>query len=383
MRILVITNLYPNSLEPTRGVYNRNQCFELSRISDVRVISPLPWYRLKGLPRKELIDGIEVYHPRYFMFPKIGRSLYGFFFFLSLVMFVAKIYKDFEFDIIYAPWVYPDGFGSWLIARFLKKPIVIGALGSDINVYAKRLLRRKLIFFCLSKADHVISVSAALKHRMVECGVSESNVTVLLNGVDKTVFRVKDKNGCRNKLGLGTGKILLFVGNLTYSKGLPFLIKAFKEVVGAQEDLQLYLIGDGELRQELEELTDQLAVNDKVFFKGRIKQDQISDWMNASDLFCLPSLFEGCPNVVIEALSCGIPVLATKVGGIPELLKSENSGLLVMPGDIEALSNGLRYCISKKWNSNEISILPEILSWKENADRLYGILSQYTNRTVL
>ena len=121
MKILIITNLFPNSAEPARGIFNKQQFLELAKFCELKVIAPVPWHKSRGIPGREAIDDIDVYHPRYFMIPKICRSLYGFFFYFSLLPKIKKLYKEFEFDAILATWAYPDAFGSYLIAKTLKK----------------------------------------------------------------------------------------------------------------------------------------------------------------------------------------------------------------------------------------------------------------------
>lgn len=372
MKVLVITNLFPNALEPVRGAFNRQQVIELSKLCELKVIAPLPLHYDKRIPDTEVIDDIAVCHPRYFMTPKIGRSLYGYFFYLSLVRKVKALQKSFDFDMIYATWAYPDGFGSYLIAKALKKPIVIKVHGSDINIYTKYFLRRKLIVHALKNSNAVIAVSNALKDSLVSLGVPQNHVVVVPNGINTDVFKPLPQTKCREELGLPAGrKIVLFIGNLVPVKGVSYLIEAFTQLVGSS-DVMLVILGDGNQKEELIGKADALHLKERVVFMGRQPHDRIPLWMNACDIFCLPSMNEGCPNVILEALACGKQVVATKVGGIPEIITSEEQGVLVPPGNADALANALEQALRKPARSRA----EKMISWQENARRVHGELEK-------
>ncbi len=389
MKILVITNLYPNALEPTRGAYNRQQILALSKFASLKVVAPVPWslplkmikkwYHASQVPRQETIDGFEVFHPRYFMTPKIGRSFYGVFFFISIVPAVLKIYRTFKFDALYVPWAYPDGVGAYFISRVVKKPIVIGLLGTDINEYLKYFIRRKFILHSLRNSQGIIAVSRKLKDKVVERGIDPDKVKVLYNGVNRSIFKPMEKSSCREKLGLSANeKIVLFIGNLVPVKGIPFLLEAFSLARQRGMDAKLVIIGDGTLRSDLESKARSLHLEDSVHFTGIQPHDRIALWMNASDLLCLPSINEGCPNVVLESLSCGIPVVASNVGGIPELIEDRKQGILVEPANAEMLAAAITETLQKSWDKDTIARSSTIMSWDENAGIVASMLNPLT-----
>jgi len=172
MKILFISNLFPNINEPSRGVFNLHQIRNLKQYCEVKVVAPIHWFPFtfsgRSVPEKETIEGIEVYHPRAFYIPKIFRSAYGIFFYWSTIRVVKKISREFQFDVIFGSWVYPDGYAAMKLADAFGKPLVIKAHGTDINVYAKSFSRRLLIKKVLTKADKVIAVSKKLKDVMTE-----------------------------------------------------------------------------------------------------------------------------------------------------------------------------------------------------------------------
>ncbi len=373
MRVLLISNLYPNCKELTRGIYNKQQIAELARLCDVQVVAPLPWYRMKGVPRSEVADGIQVYHPPYFMIPRIGRSLYGFFFFLSLIGVIKKIQSDFDFDLILANWAYPDGVGSYYIGKALRKKVVIGVLGTDINNYSKFFIRRNIIGHALRHCDAVFAVSDDLKRKVATLGVPDSNIFVVRNGINKDIFNQLNKAECRKRIGLPLDKtIVLFVGNLVEVKSVETLVGAF---AGLRVDALLVLVGDGPLEETLRAKVKDLGIEDRVIFAGRNTHDAIPIYMNACDIFCLPSRNEGCPNVVLEAMACGVPIVATNVGGIPELVNDSKLGILVAPENSRSLADALIKAFDRQWDYDAIARHGSQFTWAENAQKLFHMLS--------
>lgn len=391
MKVLFISNLFPNSQEPTRGTYNIQQCQELAKLCEMKIIAPVPWSALsyifkRGLvfskvPTHEIIGDFEVYHPRYFMIPKIGRSLYSLFLFLSLYPLVRKIQRHYSFDVIYAPWIYPDAVASQWVARILKKPIVMAALGTDINSYLNYSVRRKLIVHALNGSQGIISVSLALKDKMIAAGVNGSRITTIHNGVNQVLFRRLDKHQCRVKLGINlNAHVILFAGNLVPVKGVSYLIEAFRKICISMNKLNLIIVGEGPLKDDLIGVVKSQGLEDRVFFAGRQAHEVIPLWMNACDVFCLPSINEGCPNVVLEAMACGAYVVATRVGGIPELIHSENEGILVEPCNAGSLENGLHAALHKLTIPQTNLKNHTVKSWEENAKEVFAVLESAVQR---
>ncbi len=384
MKILVITNLFPNKLEPERATYNRQQIYMLSRLCDIKVLAPIAWYpfkslidksiRISDIPYKEIIDGIEVLHPRYFMIPKIGRSLYGILFFISILMPVLKVYRSFNFSFIFSTWAYPDSFAGILLSKMLKKPIIVKVHGTDINEYTQYWSRKKIIAFTLNNSDRVISVSKALRDRMIEIGVKPEKIKVLYNGIDGELFKPLNKFTIRNELKIDKNrKVILFVGNLKPVKGLAYLLEAFTDIIKKErQDIEMIIIGEGELRKELEEKIKKYGIQNFVYILGTKPHHEITKWMNACDILCLPSLSEGVPNVILEALACGIPVVASNVGGIPEIINCSDYGILVEPGNSHKLKQALLECLDKIWDRELIHAYSKKFSWLNNANELYN-----------
>jgi teichuronic acid biosynthesis glycosyltransferase TuaC len=374
MRVLIVTNLYPNSREPGRGIFVKQQVSEMKKACDIRVIAPLTWRQLDGwlrkdaVPRREVIDGIEVLHPRWFVIPKMARCLYGWLLYRAVVGEAQQLQKSFDFDVIDSHWVYPDGFAAVVLGKRLNKPVVVHALGCDINLYARFPVRRRLIVWALRNARKTVAVSAALGRSVAELGVPSEKISVRANGVNTDMFRPLDKAECRRRIGFSdTERMVLFIGRLEEEKGLGYLIQAIRLLVVRpdMQDVRLLLIGSGSLEKKLIDQAKRLGVRDRILFIGSIEHGILPIWLNACDVFCLPSIREGMPNVIVEALACGKPVVATEVGGIPELINSLEYGILAMPGNPESLAAGITAALNRDWDSGEIAKKGMARSWQK------------------
>ncbi len=377
--MLIVGSLFPSNMEPTKGVFLKQEARQLNEMGEVKVIAPVPWYpRIKGLNKwtiftgtktRETIDGMDVHHPRYLVTPKVGRSLYGYTFFLGIRGIAKKIQRSFDFDLIIGHFAYPDGFAAALLGKALKKPVIIKVLGSDINVFIKGRLRRAMTVYSLKRAQRVIAVSEELKQGMIALGIDGDKIDVIANGVDLEHFRPMDRDECRRKLNLSTDEtVVLYIGNLKRIKGSDVLLEAFDKIAKAKgPDHQLCLVGDGYLRPVLEDRVAELGLGSQVQFKGIQPHDSIPLWINACDVLCLPSINEGCPNIILESLACAKPVVASRVGAIPKMVPDRRWGIIVPPGDAEALALGLQEAID---NSREMSESPDpvpLRSWEDVA----------------
>lgn len=392
MNILVSTTIFPNSIEINRGIYIKKQVLSLSKINNIKikVIAPIPYvpHKLKlkkyikynHIPSKEIVDGFEIYHPKYFILPKAFRSLHGIFFFISLLKFYLDVIKRFSPDIILGFWTYPDGFANVLFAKMMSIPVIIGCLGSDINRYKNYFFHRKMITWSLGEADKILVVSNALKEEVVKLGIEPNKVKVIPNGIESDIFFPKNRDEIKEKLKLNLNeRIVLCVARLSAEKGVDKLIKAFSKL--KRNEVKLLIIGDGPEKKKLMELTQQMGLNGRVNFIGERPQREISDWINASDILCLPSLSEGWPNVLMEAFACGKPVVASRVGGVPEIITSDKLGIMVPPGDIEKLAEGIEQALKTSWNSQLIRSSVAHRTWDIVAQEIYEVVTDVLRKS--
>ncbi|HYY26251.1 MAG TPA: glycosyltransferase family 4 protein, partial [Candidatus Udaeobacter sp.] len=386
MKILVFTTLFPNNVWPNHGIFIQERMSHVARNNDcqVKVIAPVPYFpsikigwrwHYSQVVRHEMINGIEVFHPRYFMIPKIGMAAHGWMMFLSVLPAIKKLKKQFDFDLIDAHYLYPDGFAAVLLGRFLGRPVVVSARGSDINVFPKFPLIRRLLKHTLCSADKIVAVSKALRDAIVELGVSQEKISVIPNGVDAKKFYPTAKSEARSQLGLpAEQKLIVSVGGLTPVKGFDLLIRAFRLVIDASpgNEPRLFIIGEGRSRKEIEHAITSLNLSSHVQLVGAVPHSQLHLWYSAADLFCLASEREGWPNVLLESLACGTPVLAPSVGGIPEIINSEDLGFLAQRNEYE-MARKIRLAIDRTWNSTEIVARAREHGWDKAVLNTIGV----------
>jgi glycosyltransferase involved in cell wall biosynthesis len=286
-------------------------------------------------------------------------------------------------DIIHAHFSYPDGYGMIRLAKKWEVPLVISALGTiERKVAYEGSYTSKQIIEAMNFASTILSVSEDLKLHIVNLGISENKVHVVPNGVDIEKFKSVGKEHARNLLNLPQNKnIVLFVGALRKIKGVDYLIEAAKNFVNP--DTELYMVGrDDGLKKSLEKKARELKISNYIKYTGPVNHEEIPLWISASDILVLPSLSEGRPNVVLEALSCEVPVVATDVGGIPELMVNGDTGYLVPAKDPAALSDKINKLLNdesrrvKMGHFGRKSIIQRGLTWEAHAKKTVDIYSK-------
>jgi glycosyltransferase involved in cell wall biosynthesis len=359
MRITVVTSYFPTSARP----YGGNSAFQTLRLlkphASIEVVCPLERYPgIPGLkpPRYQRADlnwqpkEFPTTYVEYPVIPIVTRPFNG----RVCAGILLPHVRMSRPDLILNYWLYPDGYAAVRVGRELGVPVIVGAIGSDLrrrnDPITIRLVRQTML-----QADAVITVSEELRRRAMAQGIPADKVTAILNGCDTAVFHPGDRTAARRQVGCDAeSELLVYAGNLLASKGLGELMEAFLELAKLRTGLRLALIGQGPYGQTLARRAAAAGMEGRVTLPGRRDATGIAQWMRAADVFCLPSYSEGCPNVVVEALACGRPVVATEVGGIPELVKG-TSGILIPPRDSEALRAALDRALSRPWDSAEIA----------------------------
>jgi len=388
MRILTFGHLFPNSVQPVWGifVYQRIVHFAKRPGSEVRVVAPIPyipqWFpspsreKYKHIPQREFVGGLPVEHPRYLLVPKIAMPFHGILLFLGCWRRITKLYREQSFDCIDSHWKYPDGFAAVLAGKMLGVPVFCSARGTDINVYPRLPLIRPLIRWTLRQACGIIAVSQSLKRVMVDLGIPEEKIRVIGNGVDTDRFHPMDRVQARRQLGLPVeGQLVVAVGSLTEHKGHALLISAIAEISSRWPSLCLCILGEGPLRASLVKLASEKGLDGRVLIPGSCLNEELSVWYNAADVSCLPSSREGWPNVLLESLACGTPVVATRVGGVPEVISSPEHGILVEP-NVNKLSEGLEAALRKQWDRGTIVSYARCRTWNEVAAEMETFLAE-------
>ena len=350
-RILTFSTLYPNAEQPQHGIFVEQRLRHLVAAGAVstRVVAPVPWLpgplrRLGSYPNYSQVPaveerhGVRITHPKFVTLPKVGMTVAPWLMAASLRRPLRDMYRgEFRFDLIDAQYFYPDGVAAAALARKYAVPLVITARGTDINLIPEYRLARRMVLWAAEQAGAVITVSRALKERLVELGADESKITVLRNGVDLELFAPVDRTSARDRVGGWAGNWLLSVGHLIERKGHHLTIEALASLPG----FNLAIIGDGPMRAELSALARQLGVADRVHFLGAVAQEELRYYYSAADIFVLASSREGMANVLLESLACGLPVVATPIWGTPEVVAVPAAGLLTRDRSAGALASAV------------------------------------------
>lgn len=391
MKVLVFTNLYPNHMMPNHGVFVKERMTKFAGLDgdQVKIVAPVPYFpplkfnwrwKYSQVARRETIEGLEVLHPRFVIPPKFGMSLYGLLMFLSTLPAVMKLKRDFDFEVIDAHYVYPDGFAAVLLGSFFRRPVVVSARGSDINLFSRFPIIRRLLKLTLRKAAAVIAVCHALKDAMVNLNIPAAKITVIPNGVDTAKFFPVAKQVARRQLGLPDGKIILSVGELIPRKGFHVLIQALELLVRehGRQNIRLIIVGEGAYRKTLEGQIASLKLVKHVRLAGSVPHAELYKWYSAADLFCLASDREGWPNVILESLACGTPVVATAIWGTPEILTSDKVGMLTKR-EVRDMAEKLSLALDKSWQSQEIVDFAGAYTWEKVALLVSHVLAEVLN----
>jgi len=225
------------------------------------------------------------------------------------------------------------------------------------------LLIRPQIRKTLRTAAGRVAVSEALKTRMLEVAGAECEVCVIGNGVDPERFFRVERSAARKELALPQeGRIIVSVAALLPVKGQELLLRAFAQIARKFPDLQLYLIGEGESRRKLDQLANALQIRERVHLPGICPNERLRYWYSAADLSCLASSREGWPNVLLESLACGTPVVATRVWGTPEVLSSPEYGILVEQTE-DSLASGIEAVLTRPWNRDALVTYARSREW--------------------
>ena len=316
---------------------------------------------MAATPQSEVRNGIQVEHPRYPLPPKIGMSIAPLLLAIGARRTIRRMLRQgWDFDLIDAHYFYPDGVAAALLAGWLKKPFVVTARGTDLNVLPDYYVPRRWIQWAESRAAATILVSHKLSEKLAALGGNRLRMQVLRNGVDLELFRPMDRADCRRQLGLGEGRWLLSVGNLVSLKGHDISISALREL---PEDVGLAIVGHGAERQRLESLAARLGLSDRVRLIGALPQSDLPVWYNAADALVLCSSREGMPNVLLESLSCGTPVVSTAVGGVPEIIESPVAGRLLRDRSVAALAAAVLDLLSSDIQRDQVREYASQFDW--------------------
>ena len=384
-RVLVVSTSFPSRVQPVYGVFVKERMRFVSKQPgvEVRVISPTPyfppikrfkrWYPWSQIPRHETVDGMDVDRPRYFLPPKIGGYLHPRLMSPCVNRAARLLSRTFDFDIIDSHFVYPNGVVAARLGQRLGKPVVMTGRGEDMLRFPKLPIIGRQIRFALRSATRLIAVSEEIAEAMRQNGADPSKITVISNGVDCDKFRPLPITEARQQLGLPTDRpIIVSVGYRIERKGFHILIDAIPKLRERFPNILIVIVG-GQARWAadfLPTIEERIRVNDvarHVLIVGNRPQKELSAWYSAADAFALLTSREGSPNVLMEALACGLPAVATPVGGIPDLLTDGRFGVLLPERTAKAAATGLSTLLSRQPDRGDIRRAMECRRWEHTA----------------
>jgi teichuronic acid biosynthesis glycosyltransferase TuaC len=358
LKVTVVTPYFPVEGEPHRGQSAFQTLLRLQELVELDVIVPLATYPRWLEPRNFAYsrrrvsfrpDGIKTVYFEYPAIPVLSRPVNG----EICASMLGPLVRKARPDVILNYWIYPEGYAAARVGRKLRVPVILGALGSDINRLPDAITRH-LTRLALHWASHVITVSSHLREQIIRYGVPPARVTAILNGCDARLFRPRPSVEARAALGIQQSPVVLYVGRLDLNKGLRELLLAAQLLKPKYPRILVLIAGGGPANELLKSQISCLGLQNHAILLGTKTANEVALLMAAADVFTLPSYAEGCPNVVVEAHCSGRPVVASNVGGIPELINSEN-GILVRSHDAQDLARGLDEGISGRWNAEKIA----------------------------
>lgn len=389
MRVLAVSRMFPRSGNPVSGVFVLEQLKSIKTIGiDVSVVVPTahgPLSRVvsEAATLRSDVDGVPVEYVPYVHLPLRLTTRFEIWSLMRrLVPAVRAEHSRCRIDVLHAHQLFPTGYATAIIARNLGIPSVCTAHGSDVHTHPLR--NRGIARYtqaALRTIDRVVAVSQDLAERIVRLEARSAPTTVVYSGIDPRRFTINgERLGLRSKLGLperGVG--ICFVGRLVATKGVIELLDAFRTLRGRGLDVWLVLVGSGPLQGALASAAREFG--GRLVIAGSMPHDRVPDYLRAADVFALPSHGEGVPVAMLEAMACGLPVVATAVGGIPEVMLDESTGFLVRNVRDGELAERLARLVSNKGLRDEMGRaarlrIDEAFHWNHGAVKLCELYSE-------
>lgn len=376
LKILSVSCVFPNSIQPGLGPFVRSRLQQVATRAELKVVAPVgvvdysasraTWGRLCTVPERGWDGPVEVFHPRWFYVPG-GTWLNPFCLAAQLVGRLARLRKSFPFQIIDAHFGFPDGIAAACLSKALGVPFSVTLRGNE-TMHARAALTRSLMRWTLRRASCVIAVSGRLRDFAIALGASPDCVKTIPNGIDTALYFPRDRAECRRKHGiLPDERLILSVGALIERKGHHRAARALRALLDRGIRASLLIVGgpgpEGRFEDKIREVVAELDLSRDVIFFGHANAQTTAELMSAANVLCLASTREGCPNVVNEALACGTPVVATDVGGVPDMLSSDQLGYVVPADDQSRLEEALGCALRRTWDRQGIAASGQSRSW--------------------
>lgn len=384
--LVVFSSLFPSSSQPGTGLFVRERMFRVGKQLPITVVSPQAWFPGQFLISKvrrsyrimsdsfETQSGVEVYRPRAISCPGVGRRFDGLSMAVAAYPTVKRLQQSGRCDIIDAHFSYPDGYAATLLGKWLNVPTCITLRGTEPRHLAQPALRAKVLRG-LHSATRIFSVSESLRQLVLGEGIAADKVEVVVNGVDTELFSPMDRKLARAQLEIPLdAKVLITVGALVERKGFHRVIEQLLKLLQDYPNLIYLAVGgaspEGDWSKRLRQQVMSLGLSENVRFLGPMKPHELKIPLSAADISVLASSNEGWANVILEAMACGCPVVASRVGGNAEVVCHEDVGHIYDFGSGDSLYEALRTTLAKTWDPQVIMNYARRNSWDLRIEQL-------------
>jgi teichuronic acid biosynthesis glycosyltransferase TuaC len=385
-RVVVLTTLFPHAGQPTTGLFIRERMFRVARFIPLTVVAPVPWFPFQALlrmwkphfrppaPALEMQQGIEVRCPRFLSVPGAFKWLDGWFMAVACLPTLLRLKRSFGCNVVDAHFAYPEGYAAMLLGRWLHLPVSITMRGTEVPL-ARDPGRRRRLIKALQNATRIFAVSDSLKRHAASLGVGGDTILVVSNGVDTAKFHRVDRQAARRSLGLPLdAPVLVSVGALVERKGFHRVLECLPALRRRFPGLRYLVVGgagpEGDWSARLRKSVNDLGLQDCVVFLGSLAPEELNVPLSAADVFVLATRNEGWANVFLEAMACGLPVVATDVGGNAEVVANANLGTLVPFDDADRLAQAIADALVRDWDRDAIVAYAESNSWERRVRTL-------------
>ena len=387
MKILFLTSLFPNSSHLTNGIFNLSRVNALRSLGhDVKIVAPIsltpperfcyPYPKVKrignlikfqiSMPAHEMIEGFDVYHPKWVWLPR--RWFWRFevdLLHLFIGNKISKILRKFNPEAIITSWLHPFGTYAKYIKKSFDVPVLSYAEGSDIFLLPEKYKGYFAIERILNKyVDKVILISKAMQE-LVDKRRKIDNSVLVIDGYDEDLFYFIEAPKAYKRI--------ISVGNLSVVKGHDILIRALSKL---DNNCTLTLIGDGEEKHKLQKMAQDLNVDDRIRFLGKVSHNRIINYLSDSNILCMPSRSDAQPAAAVEAFACGRPVVAANVGGFKDIIISGFNGYLSEPESPESFAYYIDKAFNTNWEYKEIADWTMAnYGWKKSVKELMEVIA--------
>ncbi len=379
---MVIANDFPNKDNSyITNIFVKEQVIALSKLVEtITVLITVPrgieFKRKTQYEDYKIGENITVHFIKYFnpLFPltyKRLRQIWVWREFRAVMQFLKA--RQISFDLIHAHYTWPSGVLAVELKKIFNVPVVLTE-HTHLTLYERVRQKDRLYFNTWKTCDAIIRVT---KKDLLLFAEFNSNVHAVPNGFSLNRIKPQQKDSSRSLLNLPSDKKIVFsLARLFPEKGFQYLIQAMAKISVVRDDVFCFIGGTGPLRTELQNLINKLGLQNKVKLIGFVRDDQLKYWMSAADMFVLPSLSEGNPTVMFEALGSGLPFVGTTVGGVPEIITSDDYGLSCPPGDVDRLAQNILVTLNKRWDNDKIREYSRNYTWESIAMKCVEIYKQ-------